>query len=87
MELMDSTTAKCQVCGAVGDFRGSSGIKIVSVRRLGLANACLPCAKAAVEVNPPSTAERKRIKRNSAARERYSALRSLGMVKTPYGWE
>ena len=25
--------------------------------------------------------------RNAARRERYAAMRSLGMVRTPYGWE
>jgi hypothetical protein len=32
-------------------------------------------------------AERKRKRRNSDARARYDAMRSLGLVKTPYGWE
>jgi len=30
---------------------------------------------------------RKNLKRNRRARERSAALRSLGMVRTPYGWE
>lgn len=28
-----------------------------------------------------------RLRRNRARRDRYDAMRSLGMVKTPYGWE
>lgn len=32
-------------------------------------------------------AEAKRQRRNREARGRYSAMRSLGLVKTPYGWE
>jgi hypothetical protein len=29
----------------------------------------------------------KKLNRNAAQRERYAALRSCGLVKTPYGWE
>lgn len=32
-------------------------------------------------------AEAYRLRRNRANRERHAALRSLGLVKTPYGWE
>lgn len=32
-------------------------------------------------------AEASRQRRNRNARERHAALRSLGLVKTPYGWE
>lgn len=28
-----------------------------------------------------------RLRRNKRARARYDAMRSLGMVRTPYGWE
>lgn len=31
--------------------------------------------------------ELKRKQKNSAQRARYAAMRSVGMVKTPYGWE
>ena len=32
-------------------------------------------------------AEARRKRRNAASRGRYAAMKSLGMVKTPYGWE
>ena len=32
-------------------------------------------------------AEARRKRRNATSRERYAAMKSLGMVKTPYGWE
>ncbi len=32
-------------------------------------------------------AELKRRERNAARRGRYQAMRDLGMVRTPYGWE
>ena len=32
-------------------------------------------------------AEAQRKRRNAASRGRYAAMKSLGMVKTPYGWE
>lgn len=31
--------------------------------------------------------EQQRKQRNANSRARYQAMRSLGMVKTPYGWE
>ena len=31
--------------------------------------------------------ETQKRQRNTAARARYSAMRSLGMKRTPYGWE
>jgi len=29
----------------------------------------------------------RRLQRNAAARERYTAMKDCGMTKTPYGWE
>jgi hypothetical protein len=36
---------------------------------------------------PGSAKDPKKAKRNRAARERYDVMKSLGLKKTPYGWE
>ena len=87
-------TRLCSICGDMGDVRGESGVKIVSVRRLGLESVCERCGRDAVEANPLTTGQLDAIREMKArdlkrrrARDRYRAMRDLGMVKTPYGWE
>jgi len=62
----------------------------VQVRRLGLRDVCRPCGQRAVAACPkaqePPAVRRRRLK-NLRARARYDALRSLGLKRTPYGWE
>ena len=77
----------CSVCGDSGDVRGESGVKIVSVKRLGLASVCERCGHAALIDNPLTKAEAARLRKNRNRRERDQAMRDTGMVKTPYGWE
>jgi len=80
----------CEKCGNRGDARGESGVRIVSVKRLGIKAACERCAQQAAMAEPASDlwkAEQKRKRANARRRARYNAMRSLGMVKTPYGWE
>jgi len=77
----------CQVCGDAGDVRGDSGVKIVAVRRLKLRRVCERCGREAVAANPMTDADKRRMRRNRNRREHDEAMRSLGLVKTPYGWE
>jgi hypothetical protein len=80
----------CSVCGDGGDPKGLSGVRIVRVMRLGLDMVCVRCAKEAIAKYPPTPADsidRKRKLANARRRARYQAMRDLGMIKTPYGWE
>jgi hypothetical protein len=72
-------TGACEKCGASG--------RVYRVKRLDLTSVCRACGDAAIEANPPTKAESQRIRRNSRRRERDQAMRDLGLVKTPYGWE
>jgi hypothetical protein len=68
----------------------SEVVRVFKVARLGLERVCLPCGNAAIKAQPPSAEEKanlKRLRRNRQRRDRYEAMRSLGLVKTPYGWE
>ena len=69
----------------------------VRLTLVGLANAFAllgACGRDAVEANPLTTGQldairemKARDRKRRRARDRYRAMRDLGMVKTPYGWE
>jgi hypothetical protein len=80
----------CSICGDGGDARGLSGVRLMSVKRLGLACVCERCGHDAVAAQPLTAQDKKdraKVRRNQKARARYQAMRDLGMIKTPYGWE
>jgi hypothetical protein len=61
---------------------------LVNCRREVAENQVVPQLETVTpEIASDVRAEASRQRRNRRARERHDAMRSLGLVKTPYGWE
>lgn len=76
-------TGTCPKCSA-------QDVRLFSIKRLDIEDICEPCGRKAIAENPltpDQKAEKARKRRNAIARDRYAMMKSLGLVKTPYGWE